>query len=288
MDRPCAAAPVAARGSTGGQAKSIDCGAAVMGDGELDTHHQPSLAQNKRPKLSSEPSIFDLPDVLLLQITAHLSHTSRMMLGVALTASPSSLRKSNYEIQPSEATKTIFLKLNYFSSSNPHVCLAVSDEEEKNFMARLSDEDVGGVLACNRAVHGPIKSVNLEHCIGITGRGLEPSAERLYMTLATDDESEDKSPPPKLDVEVVLPILHGIVDAKGSSLVYFDLPKTWLGEQRSSLAHFLEKFNRAMNRRQLTCWAATEGGGNVWNSVEKCAEERPNVRLLHFQLRRLL
>ena len=131
----------------------------------------PATTANKRPKIMSlQPLAFaDLPDVALANIVNYLPRTSRALLAVAVTASSSAWKKSNYKIKPSETAKIILSAVKYCTYS----FIGFGDKEENELVVKLTDEDIGGVLACANAMQG-VKSFSIDCCKKLVGYGLEP------------------------------------------------------------------------------------------------------------------
>lgn len=135
------------------------------------------------------------------------------------------------------------------------------EDVEKELAAKLSDDDVGGVLVLASSLH-PIESLYLSRCVGITGKGLEPlrgskALEQLDLSLVGPNESPNLSPEPAISKKDVIPILDSILDADGCSLKHVQFPKKWREEQSQMLVRFLSKYNRVMNEKNIACCGRT-------------------------------
>jgi hypothetical protein len=121
--------------------------------------------------------MYNLPDPVLILISSFVENTSKVRLAVALSASSDAIRKSNYDIKPCPGAKAILNQRGrWFRGPMKRVLSRYkidSADVNKELAARLSDEDVGGILAFIGSVFG-IKTVKLTHCVNITGRCLEP------------------------------------------------------------------------------------------------------------------
>jgi len=244
---------------------------------------------NKRAKISSDslPHIGNLPDSVLLNTVSYLQETSRVLLAVALTASSVSWREERWKIKPSDSAVLIMKegKVNKFNSYVDFV------NTEKDLAAKLSDEDVGGVLKCVSSLH-TIKHLQLTHCVGIKGSCLEPlrgstTLMSIDLSLVEDKQSPNINPEPAISTAEVIPILHSIIDAEGCSLNHIQFPKKWRGElklffspKKQLLKRFLSKYNRMMKNSNVTCGAHKCTDGNWGPCGRICqggTEERPWV-----------
>ena len=210
-----------------------------------------SIVHKGMASFSPHPTIHGLPDAALAHIAEFLSYTHRALLAVGLTASSSTWRKSNWKIRPSEASKVICSKREW----NGEVIIYAN----KDLAAKLTDNDIGGVLACVQSVH-EIKVVKLTNCVNISGCGLEPlrnsiHLEQLDLGLVGLNESPNISPEPMISEAAVIPILHSIVETDGCSLSHLQFPKKWRLGQSRTLDHFLARYNSMMNSRNLVCSA---------------------------------
>jgi len=217
------------------------------------------------------------PDTVLAIVAEFLTKTERALAAVAMTAPASSWRKSNWQMEPSEASKVMVdakpmeeIKVNYStpewqkqSARKKSYNWDFVDFEDigKYLAAKLTDDDIGGVLVCIDAV-STIKKLKLKGCVTITGHGLEPLRgsvvlEQLDLSLVgsggTWGESPILFPAPYISDEAVIPILDSIIDAEGSVLKHLRLPKKWRGAQSTLLSRCLANYNRVLNNREIVC-----------------------------------
>ena len=102
------------------------------------------------------------------------------------------------------------------------------EEIEKSLAAKLSDDDIRGVLICIDGVHR-LETISLCGCVGITGSGLDPLMgsivlRNIDLSLVKRTENPVHAPYPNLSRESVIPIFKSIIDAPGSSLKYVLIP----------------------------------------------------------------
>ena len=224
----------------------------------------------KTPSVLTLP-IYNLPDSVLLHIAGFVENSSRVLLAVALTASSTHWRSSDWNIRLPTAARTILTEkpLKNFGQYSRVDFVGMG----KDLASKLSDEDVGGVLACIGAID-IIRRLKLTHCTNILGYGLGPlltstSLEQLDLCLV-----EKKDKPNGIDLELkisksdVIPILDSILDVEGSSLKHIKFPKKWRVERSQLLGRFLAKYNRVMNARGITCSGHRLQGGE-WSKCEK-------------------
>ena len=190
----------------------------------------------------------DLPDEVLVNIVTYLPRTSRALLAVALTASSSAWKQSNYKIKPSETAKIILSAVKYCTYSY----IGFGGKEENELVDKLTEEDIGGYLACADAVHG-VKSFSLDYCKNLVGYGLEPlrnssKLPKIYLSPIEGDNNELS-----LSEDVVIPILESIIEKRENPL-YFTLPKKWCDKPCQLVVDFLQKYNKLMNTtRSVVC-----------------------------------
>jgi len=96
--------------------------------------------------------------------------------------------------------------------------------------------------------------------IGITGSGLQPLIgsivlEWIDLSLVGDHENPTITPEPPISVDLVVPILHSIVEREDNSLSHIQLPKKWRIERSATLTQFLQRFDIQLNERQYPCQA---------------------------------
>lgn len=239
---------------------------------------------------TSECNLLELPDVTLARMAEFLTKTERALAAVAMTAPAHSWRDSKYLKPPSSASKIIVAAKplrevdvavqqpkwpEKLALENSYQWDFVDFEDiDKSVAAKLTDEDIGGVLVCIDAVN-TIKKLKLRGCYHIDGHGLEPLRgssvlESIDLSLVGADngvdssnESPDVFPPPDISFDSVASILESIIDNDESSLKHIQLPKKWRMEQGGSLARFLSKYNQMLDgRHQTCCYRGTELGCN--------------------------
>jgi hypothetical protein len=108
------------------------------------------------------------------------------------------------------------------------------EDIEETLAAKLSDDDIRGVLICIDGVNR-LHTIRLCGCVNITGSGLDPlmgstMLRTIDLSLAKDRDSASYviEPKPKLIEESVIPILRSIIDAAGSSLRDVVIPHKFL------------------------------------------------------------
>jgi hypothetical protein len=201
--------------------------------------------------------IYNLPDAVLIHISSFVENASKVLLAVALTASSDAIRKSNYDIKPCNGARAILnQRISWFNEAIDFT------KTDKELAARLSDEDVGGVLACVGDIF-EIANVKLTHCINVTGRCLEPlrgskTLQKLDLSLVNRDRLPIIHPESKIAKADVIPILDSIIDVDGFSLKHIQFPKRWREEQSQMLGRFLTKYNRIINEEGICCESCDE------------------------------
>ena len=221
--------------------------------------------------------LINFPDTILAAVAEYLTKTERALAASAMTASSTSWSGSNFQIHPCEASKVMVtakplkdIKISYCSpdwrkqsdrKKSYQWDFVDFEDVDKVLAVKLTDGDIGGLLVCINAVN-TIKKLKLKGCVNITGRALEPLRgskvlEQIDLSLVgaegTWNESPDLPFVPDISSEVVIPILDSIIDVEGSALEHIQLPKKWRVEQSDLLRHFLARYNRALNSRELTC-----------------------------------
>ena len=165
---------------------------------------------NKRAKVYVDFNV--MPNEVLVGISSYLDKTSCMLFAVALTASSSSWKRSNWNIRPSEASRIV---LSTASSSYSDVHFG---DDEKFLAAKLSDEDIGAYLSLTKQIPWfyPITALSLKHCINVVGYGLEPLRNSIHLQkidlIAGTHEGNDSQFTSRLSEEVVIPMLDSIVE----------------------------------------------------------------------------
>mmetsp|Transcript_12042 Transcript_12042/g.22401 ORF Transcript_12042/g.22401 Transcript_12042/m.22401 type:complete len:130 (-) Transcript_12042:787-1176(-) len=124
---------------------------------------------------------------------------------------------------------------------------------------KLTDDDLGAVLACVKAV-GTLKTLKLAGCINITGDGLESlrgciSLEQIDLSLMGRHEKPypcTKSRP-SISEAAVLPILVSIIHMNGNSLKHIQIPKLWSMNASPIFDEFLEMYDEHLDSREFHC-----------------------------------
>ncbi|KAL7533741.1 hypothetical protein ACHAXR_005422 [Thalassiosira sp. AJA248-18] len=215
------------------------------------------MANSKRRRTSQDSwtdilHIGDLPDSLLADnVASYLSKPSRALFAAAMTAPPSSWRKTNWTKQPSVTSKAIILS--EFSTvgqgQNIEQWHALDFLDiEKSLAKKLTDDDVGAVLACINAKQ-TLKTLKLTGCVNILGHCLQPlmgsiCLEQIDLSLVKQNEKLDIEPEPLISTAAVVPILVNIVDTRGCALKHVQLAKKWCDHitgsvQDNDLSQFL-------------------------------------------------
>ena len=211
-------------------------------------------SSNKKAKIISQlNNIKDLPDAALIHTASYLSETSRILLSVALTASSDEWQHTNWTLQPTEASKIILSDKSLNNTNISNGCIELKGSGKKKLF-KLSDADIGGVLACIGAVH-TIKSVKLTHCYGCTGRGLEPLRDSVSIEVL--DLSLRGIQPPETETlisdEVVFPILNSIIDMDDTRLRFIQFPKHWRDNSERSPLLVTMNYNQIMSSHSFSC-----------------------------------
>eukprot|EP00984_Skeletonema_dohrnii_P022511 scaffold11639_cov78-Skeletonema_dohrnii-CCMP3373.AAC.1 len=178
----------------------------------------------------------DLPTGTLAQVSSYLPAPSRALFAVALNRHDSSLAiVGNHQ----------FLDFG---------------EIEKDLAAKISDDDIKGVLLCIDAVNN-LKRLRLTNCINITGVGLDPLREsaiiqQIDLSLVGDHESPMLDPEPPISCAEVISILDSIIQrGEDCSLDHLMFPKVWRSERNteSDFHAFLTRYNGYLSSRADIC-----------------------------------
>eukprot|EP00985_Skeletonema_marinoi_P008716 scaffold3973_cov73-Skeletonema_marinoi.AAC.1 len=160
----------------------------------------------------------DLPPGTLAQVSSYLPSPSRALLAVAL----------NHHRDSSSAIV------------GNHQQWDVLDfgEIEKDLAAKISDDDIRGVLCSIDAVNN-LKKLRLTNCINITGVGLDPLRgstiiQQIDLSLVGDHESPMLDPEPLISSVEVVSILDSIIQrGEECSLKHLVFPKVWRNERNT-------------------------------------------------------
>ncbi|KAL7451731.1 hypothetical protein ACHAWC_003540 [Mediolabrus comicus] len=191
---------------------------------------------SKRRKIEQDVAICptDLPIGILEHAASFLSAPSRALFAVALANDKNNPQS---EGQSSSIVGTDWDTLDF-------------GEIEKDLTARLSDDDISGVLhhidASNK-----LKRLRLTNCTNITGVGLEPlrgsaNIEQIDLSLTANGESPILDPDPPISCELVVPILDSIIAAEGCALKHLQFPYHWRSPN-SELSALIVRYNAMVN-----------------------------------------
>ncbi|KAK1734903.1 hypothetical protein QTG54_014363, partial [Skeletonema marinoi] len=133
-------------------------------------------------------------------------------------------------------------------------------EIEKDLAAKISDEDIRGVLLSIDAVNN-LKKLRLTNCIHVTGVGLGPLRgstiiRQIDLSLVGDHESPKLDPEPPISCAEVIPILDSIIErGEECSLEYLQFPNEWRKERNteSDFHAFLTRYNELLCSRADVC-----------------------------------
>ncbi|KAL9181649.1 LOW QUALITY PROTEIN: hypothetical protein ACHAXT_010454 [Thalassiosira profunda] len=129
---------------------------------------------------------------------------------------------------------------------------------EANLAKEMTDGDVHSMLSYINAKR-TVKTLRLTGLVNITGRCLGPLRrstvlKALDLSLVGFHQPPLIDPEPLISDEVVLPILHSIVDRCVCSLKFIQLPHKWREMSPSSeLTAFLKAFDRRMKSYTIHC-----------------------------------
>ena len=130
---------------------------------------------------------------------------------------------------------------------------------------RLSDDDLGAILACTNAAH-TLHTLKLTNCLNITGRGLgllRGSTALCHVDLSLVGRFENADiDGGTLSETSVISILQSIIDAEGSALKYLALPYKWKAGESHALTQFHRRYAEYLYDKSHPC--AGENCGNVW------------------------
>ncbi|KAL9182972.1 hypothetical protein ACHAXT_004251 [Thalassiosira profunda] len=215
-----------------------------------------SLISPKRQKTSADAGLASLPDGVLASVGEYLALPSRVLFSVALTApSSSSWAKRHWIGGPSAVGHQAVV---------PPGSVTTLDFEEidEDLAVRLSDDDLGAVLAILDAGRN-LHKLKLANCLNITGRGLEPlrgSTALQFVDLSLVGQfvkvPEIENPEVEggvLSVAIVTPVLQSIIDAEGSALRYLALPHKWRAALSEPLALFHRNYAQHLYDKSQPC-----------------------------------
>lgn len=231
--------------------------------------------------INNGDELTNFPDTVLASVAQYLTKTERALVAVAMTASSSAWSVSKWQKCPNIASKIMIgakplttesTKYNYRLQKSYEWDFFDFKDINESLARKLSDEDIGGILVCIDAVR-TIKVLKLTGLFNIVGHGLEPlRGSRLLEHL---DLNPGLLEPLKLvpggiatemsgilagmkhysslSAQATVPILDSIITVEGSSLKQLNFPKKWRANKIPLLTQFLNRYNRALNRRELPC-----------------------------------
>ena len=241
-----------------------------------------------------------LPHSLLTEISSYLCGRasncprtigSDVLLAVALTSSKSSWDKLQYDNTTdlhkllSPATKAVLSmhtenwgkRFEEFDLYHARLNVGQLPETDVYTHDRLNDIDLKAILICIDARNN-VKSLILNMCANITGRGLEVLAgsnviERIDLSLISGDYNYNKYDMEKISLceGIVLPLLHSIIEGGSSSLRHVQLPLKWRNSRGPELDRFMEEYNDYLENMYLTCQHEWKEGGIQKKCENECA-----------------
>mmetsp|Transcript_3607 Transcript_3607/g.7595 ORF Transcript_3607/g.7595 Transcript_3607/m.7595 type:complete len:412 (-) Transcript_3607:80-1315(-) len=181
----------------------------------------------------------DLPTGALAHVSSYLAAPSRALFAVAL---------DHRDVDSSSAI-----------AGDDWEALDFGDIE-KDLAAKLSDDDIRGVLLSIDAVNN-LKRLRLTNCINISGAGLDPLRgstiiQHIDLSLVGDHESAKLDPEPPISCAEVLPILDSIIErGEDCSLEHLQFPNEWRKERNteSDFHAFLTRYNDYLSRQAVVC-----------------------------------
>ncbi|KAL9186227.1 hypothetical protein ACHAXT_005465 [Thalassiosira profunda] len=220
--------------------------------------------------------IFDLPEAIVQNVAIFLPKTSAGFLAVAMTASPTTWGDSDWQLEPTAASKAIVSA--YANEHGKDVWDIIDFEDirgtlrksfrvgdnrfvqEKDLAPELDDNDIGALLACIGATH-IVRRIKLTGCTKVLGHGLEPLRGSMVLEQFDFSLVAQHGDPNwvhgVLSEEAVAPILSSIVQKEGNSLKHIQLAADWVLNEteikNAALKQCLEDFNDSLNSRPFGC-----------------------------------
>lgn len=231
--------------------------------------------------INNGDELTNFPDTVLASVAQYLTKTERALVAVAMTASSLAWSESKWQKRPNIASQIMIAAKPLTESKKYNYRLQESYEWDffdfkdinESLARKLSDEDIGGILVCIDAVR-TIKVFKVTGLFNIVGNGLEPlRGSRLleHIDLNPGTLEPLKLVPSggvatemsgilagmkhysSLSEQAIVPILDSIITVEGSSLKQLNFPKKWRANKIPLLTQFLNRYNRALNRRELPC-----------------------------------
>ena len=185
--------------------------------------HDASLASENIAVLPSEP---------LIHISSYLAAPSRALFAVALALDTETSQ---------ENISTAIVGYHWDTLDFGQI--------EKELAAKLSDEDISGVLHCIDAVN-TVTKLRLTNCIKITGACLEPLRgsrviKEIDLSLVGRHQSPLLDPEPPISTHIVLPVLDDII-ARGDEAILIQFPNAWRQQRSNYFCEFVVRYNRLL------------------------------------------
>ena len=131
---------------------------------------------------------------------------------------------------------------------------------EKDLAEKLSDDDISKVLVHIDAAN-KLKRLRLTNCINITGAGLlslsgSTSIELIDLSLVGAHQSPVLDPKPRIDCDLVLPILDSIISQGRCQLKHLQFPHMWRKGDYDQFDAFLSRCNEMRENDDITGYSA--------------------------------
>ncbi|KAL7542546.1 hypothetical protein ACHAXR_011892 [Thalassiosira sp. AJA248-18] len=127
---------------------------------------------------------------------------------------------------------------------------------DRSLARKLSDDDIAAILMCINAVD-TVKSLKLDCCVNITGRGLNVlliCKIRGSVYILLPDGTTEETDPVLISEETVLPILDSIVEKDQCSLECIKFPYKWFEDDQSGKVNqWFERFQSTAPNRSVAC-----------------------------------
>jgi len=168
-------------------------------------------SKRRRTTLAS-PNLVDLP---LTSIADYLPSTNRLLLAVALTAS--SLKDIGWNnAKLSTASKAVLASKEYWE---------LDFAEIREFAGDPSDEDLRTLLL-NIDAKNTLRTLRMEGCTRIVGRGLEPLRGSTVLQQLSLPHRFSNGVENALSIDIVIPIVFSMVNGRDNPLDHVQLLET--------------------------------------------------------------
>ena len=202
--------------------------------------------------------INDLPDGILVHVSAYLAKPSVALLAVALEA-PSTSTLWSDDFRGTHTTSSASNAIVTSASSNNNNEWSVLDfgDIEKSLAAKLTDDDVNAVLQCISA-RSNLKILKLAGCVNITGSCLNilrlaTGLEQIDLSLVGKHEVPNIEPEPLICESTIINILDTIIIQRGSCLKQLELPKKFRISRSPAFSGFLDRYNHYLELKRPCC-----------------------------------